>query len=677
MSGQGDAARRIEELRALIRRYDYHYYVLDDPLVDDAEYDRCMRELVELEARHPELVTPDSPTQRVSGAPSEAFAKVVHREPMLSLANAFSEGDVRDFDRRVRAALPGEDVEYVCELKIDGLAISLRYENGEFVQGATRGDGELGEDITRNLRTIRVLPLRLPERVSVEVRGEAYMPKKVFLRVNRERDEAGEPAFANPRNAAAGSLRQLDPRVTARRGLSLWMYAAVLGPDGTVPGGPGPFRTHEEILEWLDTLGFPVNPHRRVCRNLEEVFQFLNEGDQLRATLPYDIDGMVIKVNNLDQQNRLGATAKSPRWAMAYKFAPEQAETRLLAIEVSVGRTGVVTPTAVFAPVFLAGTTVSRASLHNEDLIRERDIRIGDIVVVEKAGEIIPEVVRVRADLRTGEEHIFSMPKDCPACGSPLVRLEEEVALRCVNPDCPAQIQEGIIHFASRDAMNIEGLGEALVAQLYREGLIHSVADLYELKREQLVPLERMGAKSADNLLQAIERSKQNSLERLLFGLGIRYIGEKASRVLAAHFKDMDALMEAPSEELLKVPDIGTKMAQSIRVYFGQESARRLIERLRTHGVNMVYRGAEAAPVPSRLAGKTVVLTGTLHAMGRREAQDWVRRLGGKPTESVSRKTDIVIAGEDPGSKLDKARQLGIEVMNEDQFLSILREAGF
>ncbi|MBX6395507.1 MAG: NAD-dependent DNA ligase LigA [Alicyclobacillaceae bacterium] len=677
MSDREDAARRIEALREAIRRYDYHYYVLDNPLVDDAEYDRCMRELAELEAAWPELVTFDSPTQRVGGQPLETFAKVVHRQPMLSLANAFGEGDVRDFDRRVRAALPGEEVEYVCELKIDGLAVSLRYENGRFVQGATRGDGEQGEDITQNLRTIRVLPLHLPKPVTVEVRGEAYMPKKEFVRVNREREEAGEATFANPRNAAAGSLRQLDPKVAARRGLSLWVYAAVF--EGAGEDGEGlPLRTHEEVLRWLESLGFPVNPFRRVCRTVDEVLAFVEEGAKVRAQLPYEIDGMVVKVNDLRQQERLGATAKSPRWAIAYKFAAEQAETRVLDIEVSVGRTGVVTPTAVLEPVFLAGTTVSRASLHNEDLIREKDVRIGDVVVVQKAGDIIPEVVRVRSDLRKGFERPFSMPDRCPACDSPLIRLEGEVALRCLNPECPAQIQEGIIHFVSRDAMNIEGLGEMIVGQLYRAGLIRSVADLYELRREDLLPLERMGEKSVDNLLQAIERSKQNSLERLLFGLGIRYIGEKASRILAAHFRTMDRLMAAEREELLAVPEIGPKMADSIRAYFGQESARRLIERLRAHGLNMTYLGGpEDQVADSPLSGKTVVLTGTLSSMSRKEAQDMVRRLGGKVTGSVSRNTDVVIAGENPGSKLEKARQLGVQVMDEETFLTIVRQAGF
>ncbi|MDI3328454.1 MAG: NAD-dependent DNA ligase LigA [Alicyclobacillaceae bacterium] len=675
MTDREEAARRIEALREAIRRYDYHYYVLDDPLVDDAEYDRCMRELEEWEARWPDLATPDSPTRRVGGQPLDSFSKVIHRRPMLSLANAFGEGDLRDFDRRVRAALPGEEVEYVCELKIDGLAVSLRYENGQFVQGATRGDGVQGEDITQNLRTIRVLPLRLREPVTVEVRGEAYMPRKVFVRVNREREEAGEATFANPRNAAAGSLRQLDPRVAARRGLALWVYAAVLEEEGA-GGTAGRLRTHEEVLRWLETLGFPVNPVRRVCRTVDEVMAFLKEGERRRGSLPYDIDGVVIKVNDLRQQERLGATAKSPRWAVAYKFAAEQAETRVLDIEVSVGRTGVVTPTAVLEPVFLAGTTVSRASLHNEDLIREKDVRIGDVVVVQKAGDIIPEIVRVRADLRTGGEKPFAMPRTCPACGSSLVRLEEEVALRCLNPDCPAQIQEGIIHFVSRDAMNIEGLGEMIVAQLYQAGLIRSVADLYDLRREDLLPLERMGEKSVENLLQAIERSKENSLERLIFGLGIRYIGEKASRLLAAHFKTMDRLMAAGRDELLAVPEIGPKMADSLRAYFGQESARRLIERLRERGVNMTYRGEEAV-VESPLTGKTVVLTGTLSSMGRKEAQEWVRRLGGRVTGSVSRNTDVVIAGENPGSKLEKAFQLGIRVMDEETFLSIVRQAGF
>lgn len=662
------AEKRVQELHELLNQYNYEYHVLDNPSVPDAEYDRLMRELIELEEQFPELKTADSPSQRVGGAVLEAFEKVEHRVPMLSLANAFNEQDLRDFDRRVRQAVG--DVEYVVELKIDGLAVSLRYENGLFVQGSTRGDGVTGEDITENLKTIRSIPLRLKKNLSMEVRGEAYMPKASFEQLNKERMEKGEVPFANPRNAAAGSLRQLDPKIAAKRNLDIFVYSiAELGETGVT--------SHSEGLDLLDQLGFKTNHERKKCRNIDEVIQMLDQLLAKRPHLPYDIDGVVIKVDNLRQQEILGATAKSPRWAIAYKFPAEEVLTKLLDIELTVGRTGVITPTAILEPVKVAGTTVKRASLHNEDLIREKDIKLGDFVVVKKAGDIIPEIVNVLVDKRTGEEKDFQMPSHCPECGSELVRLEGEVALRCINPKCPAQIREGLIHFVSRNAMNIDGLGERVITQLFTEGLVEDVADLYKLTKEQLLQLERMGEKSTENLLKAIERSKDNSLERLLFGLGIRYVGEKAAKILSQHFETMDRLQRATKEELMAVPEIGEKMADSIATYFEQPEVKELIKELKTFGVNMTYKGpkrADPEESDSYFAGKTIVLTGKLTEMSRNEAKELIEARGGKVTGSVSKKTDLVIAGEDAGSKLEKAQQLNIEIWDESRFLEKLRK---
>jgi DNA ligase (NAD+) len=663
------AQTRIEELRELLNKYNYEYYVLDRPSVPDAEYDRLMQELIALEEQYPEFKTKDSPSQRVGGQPLDAFQKVEHRIPMLSLANAFHEGDLRDFDRRVRQEV-GDNVAYVCELKIDGLAVSVRYENGYFVQGATRGDGVTGEDITENLKTIRSLPLRLKEAVTLEARGEAYMPKASFERLNEQRKQRGEELFANPRNAAAGSLRQLDPKIAASRHLDLFVYslanAEELGID-----------SHSAALDYLQTLGFKVNPERRRCANIDEVIRFVSEWHEKRSHLPYDIDGIVIKVDSFEQQEQLGATAKSPRWAIAYKFPAEEVVTKLIGIELNVGRTGVVTPTAILEPVRVAGTTVQRATLHNEDFIREKDIRIGDSVVIKKAGDIIPEVVNVVFDRRTGQEVPFVMPTHCPECGSELVRLEGEVALRCINPKCPAQIREGLIHFVSRQAMNIEGLGEKVISQLFREGLIHDVADIYRLTKEQLINLERMGEKSATNLLAAIEASKQNSLERLLFGLGIRYVGAKAAKVLAEHFETMDRLQNATKEELMAIHEIGEKMADSIVAYFAKPEVKELLNELRAYGVNMEYKGPKtpkADDVDSYFAGKTVVLTGKLESLSRNEAKEKIEQLGGKVTGSVSKNTDLVIAGADAGSKLAKAKQLNIEIWDETRFLQEIEQ---
>lgn len=661
--------KRVAELNKLLHEYGHAYYVLDKPLVPDAVYDQLLHELIALEKANPSLIYPDSPTNRVGGSPLQGFRKVTHTYPMLSLSNAFGEEDLRDFDRKIRQAI-GDDFSYVCELKIDGLAIALRYENGVFVQGATRGDGTVGEDITANLKTIRAIPLRLKEPVTIEVRGEAYMPKKSFETLNQARSEKGEELFANPRNAAAGSLRQLDPKIAASRNLSTFIYA--IGGDGEAYG----IDSHAEMLDYLETLGFPSNKEREFCETIEDVLAFINKWTENRPNLPYEIDGIVVKVNRYAHQDELGYTAKSPRWAIAYKFPAEEVITKVVDIELTVGRTGVITPTAILTPVQVAGTTVGRASLHNEDLIRGKDIRIGDTVIIHKAGDIIPEVVGVILEQRPEDSVPFEMPTNCIACGSELVRIEGEVALRCVNPTCPAQIAEGIKHFVSRNAMNIDGLGEKVVEQLLRAEYIRDVADLYHLEKEQLVKLERMGEKSATNLVEAIERSKENSVERLLFGLGIRHVGEKAAKLLAEQFETMDALMLAKEEDITAVNEIGEKMADSIVTYFSSDEVNELIARLKEVGVNMTYKGkkvqVEAGENP--FAGKTIVLTGKLSQLTRNEAKAKIEELGGTVTGSVSKKTDLVIAGEDAGSKLTKASELGIEVWDEDRLVEQLQQ---
>lgn len=658
-----EAELQIQSLREKLNKYNYEYYVLDQPSVPDAEYDRLMQQLIKLEEQFPDLLTPNSPSQRVGGEAIDAFKKVEHTVPMLSLANAFNEQDLKDFDRRVRERI-GSDFTYVSELKIDGLAVSLSYENGEFVQGATRGDGMIGEDITSNLMTIRSIPLTLNKRVNLEVRGEVFMPKRSFLQLNEERSAAGKDLFANPRNAAAGSLRQLDPRVAASRNLDIFLYGI-----GQLEGEE--VVSHSDSLEFLESIGFKVNPEWKRCNTIDEATTYVNSWFEKRPNLDYEIDGIVIKVDSLQQQQALSTTAKSPRWAIAYKFPAEEVVTRLIDIELSVGRTGVVTPTAILEPVTVAGTTVRRASLHNEDLIKEKDIRIGDTVIIRKAGDIIPEVTQVIFDRRSGYEQPYSMPEHCPACGSDLERLDGEVALRCLNPMCPAQITEGLIHFASRNAMNIEGLGEKVVEQLFNEGLIKDVADLYKLKKEELLKLERMGDKSSDNLLRAIESSKENSLERLLFGLGIRFVGSGAARILAEACLSLDNLANKTREELQEINEIGEKMADSIVRYFEKPEVTILIEELRASGVNMAYKGpvrSEAADSDSIFAGKTVVLTGKLEQFTRGEAKAEVEARGGKVTGSVSKNTDIVVAGEDAGSKLTRAQELDIRIMDEEEF---------
>ncbi len=661
------AEKRINELHELLNQYNYEYHVLDKPSVPDSEYDQLLRELIALEDEFPDLKTSDSPSERVGGAILDSFKKVEHRTQMLSLGNAFNEEDLRDFDRRVRQAV-GEDFSYVCELKIDGLAVSLRYEDGVFVQGATRGDGSIGEDITSNLKTIRSIPLKISEPMSFEVRGEAFMPKGSFEALNKIKEEKEEEPFANPRNAAAGSLRQLDPKIAASRNLDIFLYAlADIGDTG--------IDSHSEGLDTLEQLGFKTNPERKKCATIEEVLEFVGKWTEQRPNLSYDIDGIVIKVDSLEQQEQLGTTAKSPRWSIAFKFPAEEVVTVLKDIELSVGRTGVVTPTAILEPVRVAGTTVQRASLHNEDLIREKDIKIGDHVVIKKAGDIIPEVVNVLEDKRTGEEKEFKMPTQCPECESELVRLEGEVALRCINPKCPAQIREGLIHFVSRNAMNIDGLGEKVISQLFREKLIEDVADLYRLEREQLLQLERMGEKSVDNLLEAIQTSKGNSLEKLLFGLGIRHVGAKAAKTLSQEFGTMDQLMVRGKEELTNINEIGDKMAEAIVAYFENDEVKELIQELKGAGVNMEYKGPKpvsASDVDSYFAGKTIVLTGKIEQLSRNEAKEKIEMLGGKITGSVSKKTDLVIAGEEAGSKLSKANELNIEVWDEDKLMEEL-----
>ncbi|MBP2240901.1 DNA ligase (NAD+) [Cytobacillus eiseniae] len=661
------AEKRVKELHKLLNQYNYEYHVLDQPSIPDSDYDRLLKQLLEIEEQFPELTTADSPTQRVGSEILDMFEKVQHQSQMLSLGNAFNEQDVLDFDRRVRQ-LAGENVSYVCELKIDGLAVSLRYENGLFNLGATRGDGTTGENITANLRTIRSIPIRLNREVSMEVRGEAFMPKRSFEALNLQKAEKGEEAFANPRNAAAGSLRQLDPRIAASRNLDVFLYSvADIGETGVA--------SHSDALNLLDTLGFKTNKERKKCENIEEVLAYIQKWTEERPNLPYEIDGIVIKVDSLKQQQELGTTAKSPRWAIAYKFPAEEVVTTLTGIELSVGRTGVITPTAILEPVRVAGTTVQRASLHNEDLIREKDIKIGDQVVVKKAGDIIPEVVNVLVDRRTGEEVDFHMPTHCLECNSELVRLDGEVALRCINPKCPAQIREGLIHFVSRTAMNIDGLGEKVISQLFKENLIQDVADIYKLTYEQLIQLERMGEKSATNLLQAIEASKVNSLERLLFGLGIRHVGAKAAKTLAQQFEHIDHLMDADYEQLTAINEIGEKMADSIVSYFGQEEAIALMNELKAVGVNLIYTGPKLVLIEnsaSIFAGKTVVLTGKLERIKRNDAKEKIESLGGNVAGSVSKKTDIVIAGEEAGSKLTKAQELGIEIWDEERLVEEL-----
>ncbi|SCT19495.1 NAD-dependent DNA ligase LigA [Staphylococcus caeli] len=662
-----DIQARVNELHELLNRYGYEYYVLDNPSVPDSEYDKLLNELIEIESNHPEYRTPDSPTVRVGGTAQSTFEKINHDTPMLSLGNAFNEADLRKFDQRIRDNIG--DVEYMCELKIDGLAVSLKYEDGRFVQGLTRGDGTTGEDITENLKTIHAIPLKIKESRTFEVRGEAYMPRQSFFNLNKAKAEKEEQPFANPRNAAAGSLRQLDSKLAAKRKLSVFLYSVN---DFTQFNAD----TQSEALDELDELGFKTNQERQRVATIDEVLAYIDKWTEKREDLPYDIDGIVIKVNALEQQEALGFTQKSPRWAIAYKFPAEEVITELLDIELSIGRTGVVTPTAILEPVKVAGTTVSRASLHNEDLIHDRDIRIGDSVVIKKAGDIIPEVIKSIVDRRPKEALVYHMPTHCPSCDHELVRIEGEVALRCINPKCQAQLVEGLIHFVSRQAMNIDGLGTKIIQQLYEHKKIKDIADIFYLTKEDLLPLERMGEKKVDNLLNAIDKAKSNSLEQLLFGLGIRHLGVKASKVLAEKYETMNALFEVTEEELIAIHDIGHKLAQSVVTYLANEDIRALIDKLQSKHVNMTYKGIKTSDLDGHpdFKGKTIVLTGKLYQMTRNEASDWLTLQGAKVTSSVTKRTDLVIAGEDAGSKLAKAESFGTEVWTEEDFVQKQKE---
>lgn len=656
---------KLQDLREQINQHDYQYYVLDQPEISDSQYDLLMSELIKLEEQYPELITVDSPTQRVGGKPLEGFGDIQHAVPLLSLSNAFGSQELREFHRRIVNAL-GNDVEYVVELKIDGLSVSLSYENLLLQNAATRGDGEVGEDVTTNIRTIKSVPLSLRTPINrLIVRGEAYMPKASFNRLNQQRELEGQQLFANPRNAAAGSLRQLDPQITAQRDLRVFVYDVLLAEGQEL-------LTHHQCLEYLESQGFKVNHVRKLCKSIEEVIEYCEGWTEKRHDLPFEIDGMVIKVNALAQQRELGSTSKSPRWAIAYKFPAEQAVSQIENVVFRVGRTGAVTPTAVMTPVRLAGTTVSRATLHNEDIIREKDIMIGDHIVVQKAGEIIPEVVRVLTEKRVGTESAIKIPELCPECGSQVVRFEGEAVHRCTGVSCPAQIREGIIHFVSRDAMNIDGLGPAVIAQLLEAGLIKDAADLYYLQYEKLIGLERMGAKSAQNLLVAIEKSKQASLAQLIFALGIRLVGARAGKLLAQHFGSLDALAQANLEELTSVNEIGTKMAESLITFFQEPQNQKFIHRLKEAGVNMV---AEKTVISDTLAGKTFVVTGTLENYGRKEIQEFIESLGGKVSSSVSKKTDYVLVGDSPGSKAEKAKELGIKILTEEEFNGLISDS--
>ena len=643
---------RMNELVALLNRYATEYYTSDNPSVSDSEYDRLYRELVELEAAYPDQVLADSPTHRVGGKVLDGFEKYSHQYPLYSLQDAFSREELEAFDARVRKELPHPT--YICELKIDGLSISLTYEKGILVAGATRGDGSIGENITENLKRVKDIPLTLPEKLDITVRGECYMPRASFDLVNQARQENGEPEFANPRNAAAGTLRQLDTAVVAKRNLATFLYQEA---------SPSTRDSQEKVLKHLEQLGFVVNPKRILAESMDEIWNFIQEVGQEREHLPYDIDGVVIKVNDLSGQEELGFTVKAPKWAVAYKFPAEEKEAQLLSVDWTVGRTGVVTPTANLTPVQLAGTTVSRATLHNVDYIAEKDIRKDDTVIVYKAGDIIPAVLRVVESKRVSEEKL-DIPTNCPSCDSQLLHFEDEVALRCINPRCPAQIMEGLIHFASRDAMNITGIGPSIVEKLFAANLVKDVADIYRLKEEDFLLLEGVKEKSASKLYQAIQASKENSAEKLLFGLGIRHVGSKASQLLLQHFHSIENLAQADPEEVASIESLGSVIAQSLQTYFATEGSKILLDELKEAGVNLSYKG-QTLVADAALSGLTVVLTGKLERLTRSEAKSKLESLGAKVTGSVSKKTDLVVAGADAGSKLQKAQELGIEVRDE------------
>ena len=657
---------RAQEITKLLEQYNYEYYVLDNPSVPDSEYDRLINELIAIEKAHPELITPFSPTQRVGGKVLSSFKKISHKRMMLSLANAFNEDDLRDFDRKVRDVIGGDKVEYMCEMKIDGLAMSLDYIDGHLNYAATRGDGNTGEDVTNNVLTIKSIPTQVVQDKPFEVRGEVYMSKKTLEDLNRQREEKGEVLLANARNAAAGSIRQLDSSIAASRKLeAFWYYLVNANELG--------FKKHSDALDYIEKIGFRTNKERRICNGIEEVLAYVAEYTEKRPSLAYDIDGIVIKVNDITKYDVLGYTAKTPKWAIAYKFPPEEVVTKLEDIIFTVGRTGKITPNAVIAPTRVAGSVVQRATLHNEDFVHDKDLRIGDYIVLRKAGDVIPEVVRPLPERRDGTERPFVMIDVCPVCGAPLVR--KDAMHFCVSPTCPAKKIESIIHFASRNAMDIENMGEKVVEEFFNEGFITSIDSIYNLKqyREEILNREGWQEKSTDNLLEAIEKSKSNSLERLLFGLGIKEVGEKTAKVLAKRFGTLDRFFELREEELLAVPDLGPVSAESIYKYFHDENNRVLIENLRQNGLNFNYLGVNLTNENSPFFGKTVVLTGTLSKYGRKEATELLENIGAKVAGSVSKKTDYVIYGEEAGSKLDKARELGVKTLNEEEFEELLQ----
>ena len=665
-----EAAKRAEELRTRLNQWSREYYVEDKPTVEDYVYDKEYAELVAIEEQYPDLITSDSPTQRVGGKVLEGFEKVTHDIPLYSLNDVFSKEELIAFDQRVQKAV-GRVVDYCCELKIDGLSVSLRYEDGNFVRGATRGDGTVGENITENLKTVRSVPIKLKEPMNIEVRGECFMPKRSFVQLNQDREAEGKDIFANPRNAAAGSLRQLDSKITAKRNLDTFLYTVA-------DFGPMEAKTQYDALEELEKIGFHTNREKRLCHSIDEVWAYIEEYHDKRVDLPYEIDGIVIKVNEFSLQDQLGFTVKAPRWATAYKFPPEEVETLIENIEWTVGRTGVVTPTAIMTPVRVAGTTVSRASLHNGDYIKLKDIRLKDTVLIYKAGDIIPEVSQVVLDKRPKDSEEYQLPTHCPVCGSELVHLDEEVALRCINPKCPAQMKEGLNHFVSRNAMNIDGLGPRVLEQMYDKKLVADVADLYKLTEEELLTLDKIKEKSANNILTAIDNSKDNSVERLIFGLGIRHVGAKAAKILAEHFGDLETLSRSDYESIIALDTIGDIIADSVVTYFSNEEVHELMNELKQAGVNFEYKGLRSTQlqeVESSFKEKTVVLTGKLTRLTREEAKETIENLGGKVTGSVSKKTDIVVAGEDAGSKLTKAQELGIEVWTEDQMAEALAKS--
>lgn len=662
-----EATKKVQLLHAQLNQYAHEYYVSDQPTVSDAVYDRLYEELIEIENVYPELISPLSPTQRVGGKVLQGFEKVTHSIPLFSLNDGFTKEELEKFDERVQK-LANQPVSYCCELKIDGLAISLTYEKGKFVRGATRGDGVVGENITENLKMVKSIPLELREPVSIEVRGECYMPKQTFFDLNQLREEAGQDIFANPRNAAAGSLRQLDTKIVEQRNLNTFLYT--VADKNSIES-----QTQIDMLNELATIGLRVNPERKVCATMEEVWAYIEEYQEKRASLPYEIDGIVIKVNDLSIQEELGFTVKAPRWAIAYKFPPEEAQTVVEEIEWTVGRTGVVTPTAVMQPVKVAGSTVGRASLHNRDFIAAKDIRLKDTVVIYKAGDIIPEISHVIVDQRASDSEPYTVPTNCSVCESELVHLEEEVALRCINPKCPAQMKEGLNHFVSRNAMNIGGLGPRVLAQMYDKELVSDVADLYFLTEEQLMTLDKIKEKSARNIYEAIAASKDNSVERLLFGLGIRHVGAKAAKILAENFGDLLAISQASKEEIIVLDSLGEIIADSVVTYFDNQEVHELINELKKAEVNFEYKGikkASLAEIQSPFKDKTIVLTGKLTHFTRDEAKEKIENLGGKVTGSVSKKTDLIVAGEDAGSKLTKGQKLGIQIWSEQEMVLAL-----